>query len=40
MSGGRVLVVEDSIVNRKLIERLLREAGHSVTAVGDGLAAL
>ena len=40
MSGGRVLVVEDAIVNRKLIERLLRERGHSVTAVGDGLAAL
>jgi class 3 adenylate cyclase len=40
MSGGRVLVVEDSIVNRKLIERLLREECHSVTAVGDGLAAL
>jgi class 3 adenylate cyclase len=40
MSGGRVLVVEDSIVNRKLIERLLIEAGHTVTAVGDGLAAL
>jgi class 3 adenylate cyclase len=40
MSGGRVLVVEDSIVNRKLIERLLREDGHSVAAVGDGLAAL
>jgi class 3 adenylate cyclase len=40
MTGGRVLVVEDSIVNRKLIERLLLEEGHTVTAVGDGLAAL
>jgi adenylate cyclase len=40
MSGGRVLVVEDSIVNRKMIERLLREEGHVVTAVGDGFAAL
>jgi two-component system cell cycle response regulator len=40
MIGGRVLVVEDAIVNRKLIERLLRDQGHEVTAVGDGLAAL
>lgn len=40
MNGGRVLVVEDALVNRKLIERLLREQGHLVTAVGDGLAAL
>lgn len=40
MSAGRVLVVEDALVNRKLIERLLREQGHTVTAVGDGFAAL
>ncbi|MEX1169873.1 MAG: adenylate/guanylate cyclase domain-containing response regulator [Chloroflexota bacterium] len=40
MTGGRILVVEDAIVNRKLIERLLRQEGHAVTAVGDGLAAL
>lgn len=40
MSGGRVLVVEDAVVNRKLIERLLRDQGHEVTGVGDGLAAL
>jgi class 3 adenylate cyclase len=40
MSGGRVLVVEDAIVNRKLIERILRQEGHAVTAVGDGLEAL
>lgn len=40
MSGGRVLVVEDAVVNRKLIERLLRQEGHAVTAVGDGFAAL
>ena len=38
--AGRVLVVEDSPVNRKLIERLLRQDGHEVTGVGDGLAAL
>jgi CheY-like chemotaxis protein len=38
--GGRVLVVEDALVNRMLIERLLREQGHTVTGVGDGLAAL
>ena len=40
MIGGRVLVVEDALVNRMLIERLLREQGHTVTGVGDGLAAL
>jgi two-component system, cell cycle response regulator len=40
MTGGRVLVVEDAIVNRKLIERLLHREGHEVTAVGDGLEAL
>ena len=40
MTAGRVLVVEDAIVNRKLIERLLRQDGHEVSAVGDGFAAL
>jgi CheY-like chemotaxis protein len=40
MTAGRVLVVEDAPVNRKLIERLLRQQGHEVTSVGDGLAAL
>jgi adenylate cyclase len=40
MSGGRVLVVEDAVVNRKLIVRLLREQGHTVSAAGDGLEAL
>ncbi len=38
--GGRVLVVEDALVNRMLLERLLREQGHAVTSVDDGLAAL
>lgn len=38
--GGRVLVVEDAPVNRLLLERLVREQGHAVTSVGDGLAAL
>ena len=40
MTTGRVLVVEDALVNRMLIERLLKEQGHVVTGVGDGLAAL
>lgn len=40
MSGGRVLVVEDALVNRKLIERLLHNEGHETAAVGDGMAAL
>ena len=33
-------MVEDALVNRMLIERLLREQGHTVTAVADGLSAL
>jgi two-component system cell cycle response regulator len=37
---ARVLVVEDALVNRMLLERLLREQGHHVTSVEDGLAAL
>ena len=37
---ARVLVVEDALVNRMLIERLLREQGHETEAVEDGLAAL
>lgn len=38
--GGRVLVVEDAAVNRMILERLLRQQGHSPTGVADGLAAL
>ncbi len=40
LTNGRVLVVEDALVNRMLIERLLREQGHSVVAVADGISAL
>lgn len=40
MSGGRILVVEDALVIRKLIERLLGQQGHTVAAVGDGFEAL
>jgi adenylate cyclase len=40
MNAGRVLVVEDALVNRKLIERLLGQQGHTVAAVGDGFEAL
>lgn len=35
-----VLLVEDNSINRDLITRFLREGGHTVTAVGDGTAAL
>jgi len=34
------LAAEDNLVNQHLIARLLESAGHSVTVVGDGLAAL
>lgn len=34
------MVVEDAPVNRLLLERLLREQGHTVTAVEDGISAL
>lgn len=37
---GRILIVEDSVVNRMLLERLVSEQGHETTAVVDGLAAL
>jgi CheY-like chemotaxis protein len=40
LTGGRVLVVEDALVNRMLIERLLREQGHTVASVADGESAL
>jgi CheY-like chemotaxis protein len=39
-TSGHVLVVEDGLVNRMLLERLLHEQGHAVTSVEDGLAAL
>ncbi len=35
-----LLAAEDNFVNQHLISRLLESAGHSVTVVGDGLAAL
>ncbi|NUP11395.1 MAG: response regulator [Polyangiaceae bacterium] len=35
-----VLVAEDSAVNLKLMTRILEKAGHTVTGVGDGRAAL
>jgi DNA-binding response OmpR family regulator len=37
---GRVLVVEDSDVNRSLLRILLQRRGYEVEAVGDGQAAL
>ncbi len=42
-SGGRtlsVLVVEDNPVNQRLLEALVRAAGHQVQLAGDGLQAL
>jgi DNA-binding response OmpR family regulator len=40
VAGARVLVVEDALVNRMLIERLLVEQGHEVSAAEDGRIAL
>jgi len=40
MATGRVLVVDDAVVNRLLIERLLHEQGHDTASAGDGQAAL
>ncbi len=34
------LAAEDNLVNQRLIARLLESAGHAVTVVGDGLAAV
>jgi CheY-like chemotaxis protein len=36
----QILVVEDNIVNQKLILRLLEKRGHSVTVASDGFKAL
>ena len=36
----RFLAAEDNFVNQRLIVRLLESVGHSVTVVGDGLAAV
>jgi len=38
--AGLVLVVEDSVVNRKLLERVLLNDGHDVLLAGDGREAL
>jgi CheY-like chemotaxis protein len=38
--GGRVLVVDDAVINRLLMERLVRQQGHEVVLAEDGLAAL
>jgi CheY-like chemotaxis protein len=40
MEGKRLLLVEDDAVVSEVIVGLLRERGHVVTAVGDGLAAM
>ncbi len=36
----RILMAEDNPVNQRLMQRLLERRGHSVTIVGDGLAAV
>ena len=38
--GLRVLLAEDNAVNRRVAMRLVEGAGHHVTAVGDGIAAI
>ncbi|MBI5442953.1 MAG: response regulator, partial [Deltaproteobacteria bacterium] len=35
----RILIADDDLVSRRLLERTLVAMGHEVTAVGDGLAA-
>jgi signal transduction histidine kinase/CheY-like chemotaxis protein len=40
MASLRVLLAEDNEVNQLLARRLLEQAGHTVTAVGNGLEAL
>lgn len=37
---GRVIVADDSLLVRRMFQRLLGEAGHEVIAVGDGLEAV
>ena len=36
----RILLVEDNLMNQRMVRRLLEQRGHSVFAAGDGLAAL
>lgn len=36
----RILLAEDNVVNQMLASRILERAGHEVTIVGDGIAAL
>jgi CheY-like chemotaxis protein len=38
--AARILVVDDSVVNRKLLERLLTQESHTVETASDGRAAL
>jgi signal transduction histidine kinase len=38
--SARVLVVEDNLINQRVVRRLLEQLGHVVTCAGDGIAAL
>jgi putative two-component system response regulator len=40
VAGGTILVADDQLSNRELLEELLRSEGFNVIAVSDGLAAL
>lgn len=39
-SGAKVLIVDDSAMSRRMMRRILEDAGHGVVDVADGLAAL
>jgi CheY-like chemotaxis protein len=39
-SGGRILVVEDNLVNQKVAMRMIQKLGYAVDVVDDGKAAL
>ncbi len=40
MTTGRVLIVDDALINRRLLERLVGQQGHAVETAEDGLVAL
>jgi signal transduction histidine kinase/DNA-binding response OmpR family regulator len=40
VAGGRILVVEDNLVNQKVVQRLLERQGHRIDLAGNGFEAL